>query len=186
MNGYQLRATLLITRNRYSLSPRDYQDVFDYAQRALDFTLPNSYCEYIKVFGPGTLALEYRIAAPGYPGQNWQTNLLCLNESHSRFIRSLEGVTKGYYSAQRQIVWFCTSGRGDSFGWMPDEIHTVVEDECAVYMLRRSEAEPSLVSETFTSFILDHCLRRIPFDGTFGGDSRHLRFDPDADVEMLR
>ena len=49
-------------------------------EEALDFKLPRDYIHYIQVFGPGELAWEYRLKAPGYPEQGDRVDLLLFNQ----------------------------------------------------------------------------------------------------------
>src|SRR5262245_52672134 len=45
------------------------------------FKLPVSYREFIKVFGPGTLGVFFRIAAPGYSSEGDPIDLAAFNSS---------------------------------------------------------------------------------------------------------
>ena len=60
--------------------PKPTDESLDRFEEESDFQLPRSYRTFIKVFGPGELAWEYRFVAPGYPRQPEAIDLVRFNE----------------------------------------------------------------------------------------------------------
>ena len=181
----QLRSSLLIHSCKESLEPRAFPDVFAFVETALDFVLPTSYCDYIKVFGPGTFADNYRIAAPGFPDQFWAANLLSLNEMMARFEHQAPPNQPQPMVHQSDFVYFCTTQSGTSIGWKRDDDLTGEGNERAVYGITRSGEGSKRLAETFTRFILDVCLKPSRTDEDDESEESHRVFVPENDLVSL-
>src|SRR5205085_8927147 len=76
-------------------------------ERRTKVKLPQSYRCFIKVFGPGELAYEYRFLAPGYPKHPDYIDMVKFNEDTKK--RLTKDVLKSYRDPERieRLLFFC-------------------------------------------------------------------------------
>jgi hypothetical protein len=130
------------------------------------FRLPHSYRSFIKVFGPGTLAWDYRIKAPGYPEQGEDVDLGTFNARIKQTLTKKQAWQQLADPTQaRRVVFFCALGGGDLVGWDPEDIRDRRRREYGIYSWGRKVAL-EFVAGSFTEFIADVCFSeanlRIP------------------------
>jgi len=145
--------------------PKPTDAMLDEFESRSGFTLPLSYRAFIKVFGPGELAWEYRMFAPGYPHQSEMIDLEKFNADFRKPFADTEHprITKRlleqYKDGQRlfRAVVFCRTGTGDLICWDPADVRDGRQREYGIYQLARKDfVEPLAV--TFPEFIEDVCL----------------------------
>lgn len=148
-----------IPRSKHAVAPRLGEAHFTFAESNLRFTLPKSYCEFVKIFGPGIFAREYRIAAPGFPDQFWYENLLGVNEMiYSRLMPPLS--PESLDVASTNLVFFCVS-EGDSWiGWNRSDPRP--DGEFGIYSCGRGTRTPHFLASTFYQFVTETCLAPAP------------------------
>ena len=128
--------------------PKPTVEQLDRFEAETGFRLPQSYREYILVFGPGKLLTDWAIAAPGYGG-SWFYDLQAMQE-HLR-----------YRGQQHQYWYFCLAYK-DRYYWDPAEVTDHDRHECAVY--RIPEGGPVVrVSDTFRGFVEDTVLHMLTY-----------------------
>jgi uncharacterized protein (TIGR02996 family) len=97
------------------------------------FRLPQSYRDYVLVFGPGKLLTDWRIGAPGYE-RSWFYNLQMMHES----VRPNESYIRRHPAEHRDRVrrcfYFCSKYK-DAFGWDIAEVTDSNATEYAVYRI---------------------------------------------------
>src|SRR6266404_2335547 len=78
---------------------------------------PLSYTTFIQVFGPGTLAQEFKFYAPGCGDSTW--DLSALNNYYQKAIRRLAGNSEAVARPDflSKVIWFATTFHGTAFGW---------------------------------------------------------------------
>src|SRR5689334_12190638 len=93
-------------------------------ERQAQFTLPQSYVEYVKVFGPGVLAWEYQIKAPGYPELGTPFDL-------TEFHHALRDRFAGRSDVLSRLVFFGDTATGEDvgIGWDPDDMQNAESHE---------------------------------------------------------
>jgi hypothetical protein len=154
-----LKRTLVIPDNP-NLKPlaKPTDETLDRYEAETGFRLPRSYCSFIKVFGPGVLAWDYRIVAPGYPEQGWAVDLAAFNAECHRPLADKRVLRQFKDPAQvRRVVFFCRPGDGDLVGWDPEDVRDKQWHEYGIYEWGREEAL-GFVAASFTEFIEDVCL----------------------------
>lgn len=123
------------------------------------FRLPQSYKSFIEVFGPGTLADEFLIRAPGcsdskydleHLNSDYRKGFALTLKRHPQLIPRPEFLTS--------IIWFCTTFDATSFGWSSSEVSNQQTMEYAIYALNRGDFVPRLIMSSFTEFVVDLCL----------------------------
>ena len=177
-----LRDSLTVKAGDNLLKPRDNKEAFDVAEQMLSIRLPSSYCDYVKVFGPGTLAYEYKIAAPGFGDQYWHTNLVSLNDViYCQFLSGRTGLHRDLL--QRNIVFFCLIGDGDYVGWNRREVTDPEKGEYQIVRCDRIHRTIETIADAFSQFITDICL--APFGENEEDILAHRSFTPEYDLTSL-
>ena len=118
-----LKRTLAIPANTdLKPLPKPTDEILDGYESATGLRLPHSYRAFIKVFGPGTLAWDYVIVAPGYTDQRWTVDLAAFNAVPHATLKDKRVLRQFKDPAQVQrLVFFCRPGDGDLVGWDPEE-----------------------------------------------------------------
>jgi hypothetical protein len=128
-------------------------------ERRTQFALPRGYIDFLKVFGPGELAWEYDIKAPGYPERGEAVDLETYNanlherlKQSFRFLRLKEDVDRAV-----RMIFFCRTGAGESVGWDPLDVQDPDNQEYGIYLFTRTPSVVTLAC-TFEEFIENVCL----------------------------
>ncbi len=114
------------------------------------FRLPQSYRDYILVFGPGRLLKDLDIAAPGYDGslfwdlQRMQQNM----QPREHWIASSPEVDR---DRLRRLSYFCSRYK-DCYGWDMTEICSSNSSEYAVYRWLE-DGRVVRVADSFRGFV---------------------------------
>ncbi len=132
--------------------------------------LPTSYKSFIQVFGPGTLAQEFKFYAPGSGDSTW--DLSHLNDHYQKAIRRLRGNPDAVARPDflLQMIWFASTFHGTIFGWNPSEVTDAKGCEYEIYMMDRSDPDARPISSSFEEFVNQICL----------GDQYDLKYRPGA------
>jgi SMI1 / KNR4 family (SUKH-1) len=145
------------------------------------FKLPESYRQFCKVFGAGTLARPdtFNIAVPGLTRTYPAFELRSFNLETRDFSREYKVRCARPDLFER--AWFFGDDIGTSYYfWDPQEVIDKHNAECAIYVMLRSW-ELLRIADTFWNFIVDVCLGTgIP--GTKQTDAIEWVFEP-APVE---
>jgi hypothetical protein len=94
--------------------PKPTDASLDQFEAESGFRLPHSYRSFVKVFGPGVLAWDYDVRAPGYPEQGVDVDLATFNAhiketlTKKQVLRQFEDPTQ-----VRRVVFFCRQGNGN-------------------------------------------------------------------------
>ncbi len=133
-------------------------ETLDRYETTTGLRLPHSYRSFIKVFGPGKLAWDYQIAAPGFSEQGWVVDLVKFNAVPHQALREKRVLRQFKNPAQVQrLVFFCRPGDGDLVGWDPEDVRDRRRHEYGIYGWGREDAL-GFVAASFTEFIEDICL----------------------------
>jgi hypothetical protein len=139
-------------------------------ENELETRLPASYTSFIKTFGPGTLAQEFKFYAPGCGDSTW--DMAHLNDYYrkafQRLRKNADALTRPDFLLG--IVWFGSTFHGTIFGWNPTEATDKKKNECKVYMMERSEPDARHIADSFDDFVREVCL----------GDQYDVTYRPDA------
>jgi hypothetical protein len=120
--------------------------------------LPTGYKDYIKVFGPGELAWEYQILAPGYADQGDLVDLELFNRKlHSVFTDDFL-VHRADPDQVVRMLYFCRTGSGEAIGWDPLDVQDCISMEYGIYLLARDDRSLRKLADSYEDFIEDVCL----------------------------
>jgi hypothetical protein len=125
---------------------------FSAFERRWRFKLPQSYKEFVTLFGAGALGGQnVLIAAPGYRG----CSVFDLDEINSQGpITSLAaGVQYDDPLHVRRLVFFAASAGDDYFGWDSTELTDSITHEHRIYVAPHGETRLRGFAKTFESFI---------------------------------
>jgi hypothetical protein len=153
------------------------------------FRLPLSYRSFVKLFGPGQLAFDFTIRAPGYV----KTPQMCLSNSAYPLVdidcfnldlRS-EGplrpeVLSEYADPDSRVgrlVFFADNTAGDLVGWDTLELLDAESLESAIYMVLGEEMSIRFLASSFFQFIDTICYDKPSSDAAPSG-----RREPDYRV----
>ena len=169
-----LKRTLAVPDNP-NLKPlaKPTDETLDRYEAETGFRLPHSYRSFIKVFGPGKLAWDYQIAAPGHPEQGWIVDLAAFNAVPHESLKDKRVLRQFKDPAQVQrLVFFCRPGNGDLVGWDPEDVRDKRWHEYGIYEWGRGDAL-GFVAGSFTEFIEGVCLSEA-----------NLRLTPEQEAEL--
>jgi hypothetical protein len=173
-NWKDLYRSLTIERPSEGVLPKPTEIAIKSFEKKQKLKLPSTYRSFIKVFGPGELAWEYRLTAPGYSEQRWTIDL-------EKFNAQVKGqltkhALKKYSSPERalRMLYFCRSSAGDLIGWDVTEISNPKTHDYSIYVLS-GPGSPKKLVDSFSEFINDVCL---------GKDNVNISgsFDPASDL----
>lgn len=119
------------------------------------FRLPQSYREYILVFGPGKLFSDWYVAAPGY-GASWRWDLQTLHENRRPQESWIDHYPQEHWDRLRRCRYFCAKYK-DTFGWDPAEVVDPAANEYAVYRLTE-DGRVLRVADSFRGFVEEAAL----------------------------
>ena len=126
-------ALLIEPECRAPTVPKPVVVQLDDFEAEVGFRLPQSYRDYIAVFGPGKLLTDWDIAAPGY-GRGWSYDLSSMNAS----IREPDAGEEQYY--------FCIAYK-DCYCWNLNEVTDSDANEYAIYL------GTERIASTFREFV---------------------------------
>jgi hypothetical protein len=89
-------------------------------EAATGFKLPEDYCDFIQVFGPGELGRVFRIKAPGYPTLGFSADLDAFNSGFNRLRDNPESVGICERKEQfKRLHFFAATDGGEAIAWDP-------------------------------------------------------------------
>lgn len=126
-------------------------------EKEMDFPLPMSYRDFILQFGPGEIAGEIQIAAPGYPNHFDQVDL---QRSIHRYRDFPEELLEKYSEPERalRLLVFAMTTNADMIGWDPEDIRDQGTHECGIYLIPHDGFEVQHIANSFQEFIDNYCL----------------------------
>lgn len=162
----------------------------DQFEAEMGFRLPHTYRSFIKVFGPGVLAWDYRIFAPGYAEQGDSVDLAIFNAQIKETLAKKHGYQQLDDPTQaRRVIFFCRVGGGNLVGWDPVDVRDRRWREYGIYEWGRDVAL-KCVAGSFTEFIDDVCFSkansRIPSGYTQEELGTRREFIPAIDLVSTR
>lgn len=124
----------------------------------LGVKLPVDYQSFIQLFGPGELAGEFFLMAPGYPTANIDLKMHTLE--FRRGIKRSPWVQQSFDEPDLlgRLLFFCRTFLGDKFGWDPADITNQDEHDYRVHFWRHESRKTEIVAHSFHEFIDDLCL----------------------------
>jgi hypothetical protein len=145
--------------------PTDTQ--IECVEKKLGLPLPLGYRDFIKVFGPGEIASDFRIRAPGFRTMangesaeafNHMVDLGAFNEILKHAQITFTAMDGPYSSQARRLIYFADNSAGDLVGWDPEDVRECDRAEYGIYSVLREEGAARCVAETFEEFIMQVCL----------------------------
>ena len=123
-------------------------------ERALEFSFPNSYHEFLLSIGPGTFRRYFFIDGPKVQGSN--------NKGITSRIKMTRGnsvLADVYEDAEviGRMIPFGDTIAGDIFFWDPSDVTNRKQNEYGVFVLPRDSYRITRVSSTFLGFFRDVC-----------------------------
>ena len=145
-------------------------------ERATGFTLPRSYCAFVKRFGPGRLGHDFILSAPGNPKNKKNVSLdVMVAEYREAYADPGSADDSDDPDRVRRLVPFCDSKLQQwMIGWDPEEVTDPSGPEYAVYGVTRME-QVIRVADSFPDFVEGYVFDRFP-KSTFHKDG--TPFDP--------
>ena len=118
--------------------------------------LPASYRSFVKVFGAGQLADDFRICAPGYPASTGYDLQRFNEQERGRFS---VGDCQLFPDPERvqRLIYFCSTETSEVIGWDPQDARQRKQHEYGIYEVALG---PSilLLATSFAEFIQKVCL----------------------------
>lgn len=150
-------------------------------ESAKALTLPQSYCEYCQVFGPGKLTAmtSAKIAVPSDGTLNENFDLASVMEFHKgKDIKDVEAYCSDVTRWTRAI--FFASGLGCDFFWDPIEETGDSTTEYAIYVCQR-DLNIERIANSFQEFVNVICMESgVPSHGVLDDeptyDARNILF----------
>jgi hypothetical protein len=118
--------------------------------------LPQSYTEFIHLFGPGEIGKYFEILAPSIQGfKDWGLTFEHEKESWPEYLTGF-----GRSDLAARTICFSTTVGGDSCFWDPNDVRDTLEHEYGIYVHSRDAmtGDANFVAPSFQSFIEDVCL----------------------------
>jgi hypothetical protein len=170
--------------------PRPTDVMLDRYESETGFRLSLSYRAFIKVFGPGVLAWDYRIFAPGYTQQGDAVDLAIFNAQIKDTLAKKQGYQQLTDPTQaRRVIFFCGVGGGNLVGWDPADVRDRRWREYGIYEWGRDVAL-KCVARSFTEFIDDVCFSKANLQMPSGYSREELgtrrEFIPACDLVSTR
>lgn len=162
-------------------------------EKKCKFVLPNSYCDFIRVFGPGRIGARFRLYAPGYLSTlNYKCDLSVFNTDFQSWNKDL-GLNPTTYKDEpliRRLVVFSKTIGGDIIGWDPQDVRDEAAREYGIYYWPYGCKDVSLIATSFKSFIKEFCLgvgyfRFWKMKPEWDLDDEQQSFRPDEDLERF-
>lgn len=168
-----------------TIAPKPTEQQLDQFELVADFKLPKSYRDFIRVFGAGELACEYKIMAPGYlnPTGSQGVPVYDLQSFNDSTKNQFDTTFLSFFSDPEKIqrlVYFCATGTGNIIGWDPQDIREARQYDYGIYELGRSETLEFL-ADSFRAFIEEVCLSEANLHPPGWNEERHgsrRGFDP--------
>lgn len=150
-----LHESLAVTEAPGRASERPTDATLDAFERALGFELPESYREFVKLFGPGELAETVRIYAP--VGAKRPGDLDAFVRGFRKGAAFL-GEAYGDRALVTRAVPFANTVFGDVIAWDPGAPAGGGRREYPVVFLPDDKSKIVALAPDFRAFIVDRCL----------------------------
>ena len=143
--------------------PRPSEDDLTQFESIHNFQLPTSYKSFIKLFGAGTLAFDFKLLAPAC-GESPRYNLQLFNQvTKTGFTPTFLQFFSDPDRVQR-LVYFAVPESADLIGWDPEDVRDSDNHEYGIYELGASE-DLELIAGSFSEFIHSFCLAETSDEG---------------------
>ncbi len=152
----------IILRAHRTYVEKPQESWLDAYEEEMGFKLPQSYRDFILVWGPGEFGTCVRIASPGYAGQGHTVDLPEMHAGFDRIRRS--SVTSGDKCAEselaQRLVAFGDDGfGGNSYCWDPQDVRNAETNEYAIYAVHLNWPDSLDVEATsFREFIMQRAI----------------------------
>jgi Lon protease-like protein len=136
-------------------SPPPTDQDLDKASVRLRFRLPDSYRNFVKVSGSGTMegAVRFDIIAPYAQDSRVGLRKFC-RENRAQLREWADGHEELSRLAS-DLMPFADTNTGDIVAWLRTEVNA--DGEYPVYLIARSDSAPHRISESFIGFVEDCC-----------------------------
>ena len=121
--------------------------------------LPNSYREFMQLFGPGVLAENFLIFGPACEIR--PLDLGIYNKDWAKMWKRNPTLYERFYddpAQARRLVIFSRTQDNDLFCWDPADVRDARRHEYGVLSLPRLAERPTTVARTFREFVEEVCL----------------------------
>ena len=182
----KLYDAIVKTYPSYQYVKKPNSETLDEFEIISGFQLPQSYRDFICIFGPGELGQRFRIHAPGYkrPNHNWDL---------WQFIKDYRVWKRDFFNTYQaeqhaRLMVFCDTIGGDLIGWDPEDVRHRDNREYGIYFWPHNYREASLIATSFDVFIRDFCLgvgyfRFWKMEPEWDLDDEQQSFSPASDLE---
>ena len=138
--------------------PKPTLDDCKEAEETLGICLPQSYKEFITVFGAGELALEFQIYAPNCVSKHY--DLVKLNKEYQSGIHDefYNKETIPDFDQKARMIVFARNFSVEDFAWDPLEITDQKRCEYKNYIIPKHLDENEFYTDSFEALILELCL----------------------------
>jgi hypothetical protein len=182
-----LYSTLQIITYPNSCLPTPTDDQLDAFEAAVHFQLPNSYRSFLKIFGAGELACDFKILAPGYPAATGY-NLQQFNDDPTMHFSSDSLQVFENPEQVEWLVYFSYTETSELIGWGPEDVRQPRQHEYGIYEVGRS-CTLQLIAVSFSEFVTQVCLSEENLHPPGWNDEKfgsRRRFQPAYDVSGLQ
>jgi hypothetical protein len=164
--------TLAIVVGHGQPVPKPTESQLDQFEAVTGLRLPNSYRQFIKVFGPGEFPCILRIAAPGYPNLNWRADLLSANRSYGYTPEQIveSGLSSDQQDRLRRLFYFGLERGRQPLGWDPQDIRDSGASEYGIYRVDFIHDRVELAATSFRHLIEDICEEIFAADPNYDED----------------
>lgn len=123
-------------------------------ERAIQFSFPKSYHEFLLLIGPGTFRGYFFIDGPKVPGSNNKGIV-----SRTKMTRGNSVLADVYEDPEvvGRMIPFGDTVAGDILFWDPTDITNRKQDEHGIFVLPRDSYSVIRLSSTFLGFFRDVC-----------------------------
>jgi hypothetical protein len=152
-------ASLVIVPGYGHLVPKPTEAQLDQFEAETGLPLPQSYRNFIKVFGPGEFPCVLLVAAPGYAQLNCRADLLSANRSYGYTPEQI--ADSGLPTDQRDRLlrpfYFGLERGREWLAWDPQDVRDPSAHEYGIYRVDFRQDVVELVATSFRQLVEDIC-----------------------------
>jgi hypothetical protein len=149
---------LIPTTPRVSLVSKPTAAALEQFETESGVKLPVDYRSFIRLFGPGELAGEFFLLAPGYPTSNIDLKLHTIE--FRRGVQRSPSIRQSFDDPVfvGRLLFFCRTFQGDKFAWDTADVTNQEEHDYRIHLWRHEGEKTEIVAGSFREFIEDLCL----------------------------